>query len=125
MSDCTKTVSQEVEELERTLMRSADFEDPSVLGELISDDFVEFAKTGKILPKSVVMDYLINVKTTGDVPLDDFQVQRVTDDVYLITYCAVHPGGTGVRRSSLWKKENGKWQTIFHQGTTVPKEEMK
>jgi len=53
-------------------------------------------------------------------PLPDYSVQLVADNVALATYMSEVRYGDQVevgRRSSLWVKICGRWQLRFHQGT--------
>jgi hypothetical protein len=54
--------------------------------------------------------------------MKNFYVRQISSEVALVTYCAVIENSLGIEidslRSSIWKSTNGKWQILFHQGTT-------
>jgi hypothetical protein len=54
-----------------------------------------------------------------DLPLKDFQAERVDEEVALVTYVSVvqYEELEVGNRSSLWVKEDGDWRLRFHQGT--------
>ncbi|MFC3682423.1 nuclear transport factor 2 family protein [Hydrogenophaga luteola] len=49
---------------------------------------------------------------------DQHHLQRVGADVWLLTY-RLHQPGRVTRRMTLWRREAGHWQTVYHQGTVV------
>lgn len=46
----------------------------------------------------------------------DLAVDELADGIALVTYTL-----DGTWRSSIWIREDGRWQMRFHQGTTVSK----
>jgi glyoxylase I family protein len=56
--------------------------------------------------------------------MTDFRVLRMASDVALATY-RVHREANAQRpaadslRSSLWKRSQGRWRMVFHQGTPL------
>lgn len=83
------------------------------LDRLVSDQFVEYGSSGRVYTKPDVIAQMLaapNVK----VGVTDFQVLAVAGDVALATY------RTGASlRSSIWRRENGHWRILFHQGTPI------
>ena len=49
---------------------------------------------------------------------DQHHLQRVSEDVWLLTYRLRQPGRV-TRRMTLWRREAGRWQAVYHQGTVV------
>lgn len=91
------------------------------LGALLADEFREFVSTGQIYNKSQIID-LLRKAPTNDSSLTDFKAHLLAPDVALATFFYFR-GATQDRpaaksiRSSIWKRLNGRWQMVFHQGT--------
>jgi hypothetical protein len=50
--------------------------------------------------------------------LHNFEVHPLAPDVVLATYCSVNETRKQhTLRSSIWKRIDGRWQMVFHQGT--------
>jgi hypothetical protein len=54
--------------------------------------------------------------------LTEFKATMLSEHVALVTYRARrHPKGRAsavtTLRSSIWRRSNGQWQMVFHQGT--------
>ena len=98
---------------------------PDQVGDLLSDDFVEFGSSGGVFNKQQVIEALQQegpADPTIRLSLVDFIARRLASDVILVTYRTIQEGGPGTRqesrlRSSIWKLIEGRWQMIFHQGT--------
>ena len=48
----------------------------------------------------------------------DFHCQEVAPGTYLLTY-DLRQGDRLTRRSTLWRRVDGAWQIVYHQGTVV------
>ena len=51
--------------------------------------------------------------------VDDFAVQRIGTDVWLVTY-RLFEGERETRRCTVWRRVGGRWSAVYHQGTLVP-----
>jgi hypothetical protein len=99
---------------------------PDQVGDLLSDDFVEFGSSGGVFNKQQVIEALQQEgppDPTIRLSLVDFIARRLASDVILVTYRTIQEGGPGTRqesrlRSSIWKLIEGRWQMVFHQGTS-------
>ncbi|MFB6352095.1 MAG: hypothetical protein ABEN55_13805 [Bradymonadaceae bacterium] len=49
----------------------------------------------------------------------DFYCRQLGDDHYLLTYTLVDNGSRVTRRSSIWRRTEGRWTIVYHQGTIV------
>jgi hypothetical protein len=49
----------------------------------------------------------------------DFRCQRLSADVYLLTYTLLQGAKRLTRRMTLWKRTEEGWKIAFHQGTIV------
>lgn len=109
---------RELLQLESNLLSPEVRADPGRLDELLRDDFVEVGSTGRIYEKWLLIDMMSN-ETHGKVMIRDFSVRDLMANIALVSYRSVGTSGQ-VRRSSIWVKEFGRWQMVFHQGTRLP-----
>lgn len=100
---------------ERSLLSFSVRTSKEALNKLIADDFVEFGASGKIYNKQDVLDSLPS-ETARTYIIKDFKVKELGEDAALATYKIVEDGMQSLR-SSIWKKINGDFRMIFHQGT--------
>lgn len=49
----------------------------------------------------------------------DFDVVKISQDNYLITYVLIQDEDRVTRRSTIWRKQDDNWVIIYHQGTVV------
>lgn len=111
------TLHQVIQQLELSLLdpvtrRSADY-----LNKHIADEFVEFGASGKIYNKQDVIESLPFEKERK-FTVEDFSVKALSQDVVLATYKIIGDDATVASlRSSIWKRIDGEWQMVFHQGT--------
>ncbi len=86
------------------------------LGALIAEDFVEFGASGATRDAATVRAIIDSDPGGGEtVELADFVVDRLSDDVALVTYRLGPPRPTN--RSSVWVRHGGSWLVRFHQAT--------
>lgn len=98
------------------IRRSAD-----ELSRLLADDFREFGGSGRIFDKPQIIAALKN-QPAFELWLEDFQVVPLAADLALVTYlgnCRFPDSCKVLRslRSSIWRKRDGRWEVLFHQGT--------
>jgi hypothetical protein len=111
--------------LEEQLLKPEIRHSPDQVGDLLSDDFVEFGSSGGVFNKQQVIEALERegpADPTIRLSLADFIARGLASDVVLVTYRTIQEGGPGTRqdsrlRSSIWKLIEGRWQMVFHQGT--------
>jgi hypothetical protein len=85
------------------------------VGDLLSDDFMEFGASGRIYNKKQIIDLLQHEQGRGGQrSVKDFLARELAANVVLVTYRIVE---SRTIRSSIWKLTNGGWQMEFHQGT--------
>jgi hypothetical protein len=98
---------------------------PDKVGDLLSDDFVEFGSLGGVFNKQQVIEALAQEGPPDPairLSLVDFNARGFASDLILVTYRIIHEGGAGTRqdsrlRSSIWKLIEGRWRMVFHQST--------
>jgi hypothetical protein len=90
--------------------------------EVLADEFIEFGSSGRIFDKRQIIASL-QMEPTVHRSLRDFKTSVLAPGVVLVTYRAVRQGAPGEQpsyslRSSIWKSIDGRWQMLFHQGTS-------
>ena len=108
--------------LEERLLCSDIRQSAADLDALLADDFLEFGSSGRVYNKQQVIAAL-QQETPTAISLTDFRARRLAPEIVLVTYRAIRSGSTETPaayslRSSLWQVIDGRWQLIFHQGTT-------
>jgi hypothetical protein len=111
--------------LEEELLKPEVRHSPDQVGDLLSDDFVEFGSSGGVFNKQQVIEALEQEGPPDPsirLSLVDFVARGLASDVILVTYRIIQEGGPGTSqesrlRSSIWKLIEGRWQMVFHQGT--------
>jgi hypothetical protein len=97
------------------------------LDQLLADEFMEFGSSGRIYDKRQIIQTLV-ADPRSQMPrypaLRNVKVIWLGDDVALLTFRSTQTqAGTSARlyanRSSVWKRNGGRWQMVFHQGTRV------
>jgi len=83
---------------------------------LLADGFVEFGSSGRVWNKSSIIESMRREMEDQQVTVEDFAARELAPDVVLVTYISKKDVGSTLR-SSIWKRYEGKWQMIFHQGT--------
>lgn len=99
------------------------------LDQLLADEFMEFGASGKTYDKRQIIQSLI-ADPGSQMPrhpaLRNVKVIWLSDDVALLTFRSTQTqAGTADRlsanRSSIWKRNDGRWRMLFHQGTRIEK----
>ena len=106
--------------LEETLLRPEVRRDGVRVAKLLTDDFVEFGSSGRVLTKSEVVAELQLELAGSDFSVEDLCVKMLAREVALVTYIATRRGGEAALsslRSSIWRREGREWRMCFHQGT--------
>ena len=83
---------------------------------LLADAFIEFGSSGRVWNKTSVVASMRREKVDQPITVEDFAARELAPDVVLVTYISKKDAGSALR-SSIWKRHEGKWQMIFHQGT--------
>jgi hypothetical protein len=92
---------------------------------MTADDFWEIGASGQRYSRGYVLDVLEARLADPVDELDwesrDFHVRELAPDVYILTY-TLRQGGRLTRRSTIWRRADGDWKIVFHQGTVVAAE---
>ncbi|MGV1789197.1 nuclear transport factor 2 family protein [Rhizobium sp. A37_96] len=107
---------------------------PEATGNLLAEEFVEFGSSGTIYDdrNSLIASLAAEKSETPSPPIiaRDYAFQSISPDAVLVTYRSIRPAAEDrparhVLRSSIWRRIDGRWQMIFHQGTpTTPDDRM-
>jgi len=120
-------LAETIKQLEISLFQAATRNSTNELEKLLANDFKEFMASGGVYYKQ---DALIRLPSEEalQVSAGDFLVKKLTDKSALITYRSVYWRTTAAKqyslRSSIWQKNEGRWQMVFHQGTLCPPFEL-
>jgi hypothetical protein len=90
---------------------------------ILADDFFEFGRSGKIYSRKETL-YILLQKIDAVVPLQNFKLHYISDDVVQTTYISEVTYDNEkqfANRSSIWVKKTDRWNLYFHQGTPVEK----
>ena len=101
-------------DLETSLHRRSVRNSPDAVAALLSDDFVEFGRSGRVYDKLRTVELLSGDDNELMPEVRDFQVRPLSHYVVLVTYRS----GFALR-SSIWRLSAGKWRMAFHQGTAT------
>jgi hypothetical protein len=115
------TVDAQLRHLEEQLFQPEVRSSSERLAALLAEDFVEFGSSGRVFNKKQIMAALAK-ETPTKRSLTDFEATMLSEDVALVTYRATRRSNGGAStvhtlRSSIWRRSNGQWQMVFHQGT--------
>lgn len=117
-------VGPALESLERSLLEPELRRSAEAVGELLADDFVEVGADGSLYDKAGIIAVLQKSPAPKTL-LTDFKAMELSSDVYLVTFnysresTSERPAAKSFR-SSVWKRADGRWRMVFHQGTTCP-----
>ena len=119
----TDQLKNYLKSLEQKLLLRETRKNPHELEKIIADKFFEIGSSGKIWNKKTVIEALNNEPQT-DISMTDFRFTLLSENVALINYTSHHKQNNDnpsfkSLRTSVWKKFNGNWKIIFHQGTPV------
>ena len=113
----------QIKSLEERLLKPEVRTSLDALIRLLADEFVEFCSSGRIANKQQVIKGLLR-QSARHFSISDFRTRVLTPDVVLATYrvtCKIDATDTATEslRSSIWKFQDGRWQMVFHQGTST------
>ena len=119
--DADFSLKAHLRQLEELLTKPEIRKSPADLARLLADDFREFGGSGRIFDKQQIIAALQDQKQC-ELSLHDFRAVHLAPEVVLVTYrgTAQFAGSATAMyslRSSIWRRQNGKWEVVFHQGT--------
>jgi hypothetical protein len=94
----------------------------------ICDEFWEVGASGSIYTKQEVIEILTeryNDSHYQDIwETSNFELTKIATDNHLLTYQLVQNKIRYTRRSTIWRKCNGQWKILYHQGTVIENVEV-
>jgi hypothetical protein len=85
-------------------------------------DFFEVGASGRVYGRDFVLDVVARRWADGAVEDDlrgrDFHCRELAPDLYQLSY-ALAQGDRDTRRTSLWRRVDGRWRILHHQGTVI------
>ncbi len=114
--DTPEQDAAEVIELECQLLSEQTRRDPEALDRLLHPAWREIGASGRLVSRAEVLKGLAPAAAT----LEVIEVSRPAPDVLMLLWRASSPVRGSSLRSSLWTREHGRWQQLFHQGTVEP-----
>ena len=117
------TLSEQLRKLEASMAKPEIRHSPEQLDRLLADDFREFGGSGRVFNKGQIIETLQN-QPPLEIWLDEFQVKCLSAELALVTYRGHYKFTDSEKvshslRSSIWRKRDGRWEVVFHQGTPV------
>ena len=91
--------------------------------EMMTDPgFWEVGASGRRYSREFCIDNTVK-RYAGDYEDDwetrDFHLRQLAGDCYLLTYTLIENGLRVTRRSTIWRRTEGRWTIVYHQGTIV------
>jgi len=118
--NASPTIEAQLRYLEEQLLLPEVSQSTKRVAALLADDFVEFGSSGRVFGKKQILALLSN-ETPVKRSLSRFESIALSENIVLVRYRATRRIGRGrsVRslRSSIWRRTNGQWRMVFHQGT--------
>jgi len=111
---------EKLRELEESMWRPETRFDKKYMERTLSPDFFEFGRSGCIYRREDTLAAPVQ-EINAKLPLRDFKVHRIADNVVLVTYVGIIEGDKVLigNRSSIWVETSEGWRLRFHQGTAV------
>jgi hypothetical protein len=85
-------------------------------------EFREFGRSGAEYSRAQIIEHLLSETNVARVHAQRFAILELAPSVVLLTYKSAYISSSGqlerhANRSSIWRREVGGWQMVFHQGT--------
>lgn len=89
----------------------------------ICDEFWEVGASGNVYTKQDVIETLLKRYNDPDYQdiweVKDFELTKIAPNNYLLTYILIQDKTRVTRRSTIWRRINGDWKILYHQGTVI------
>lgn len=94
-----------------------DFRRSPEAGTLLDADFREFGSSGRVWDRASILAMLSQDDAAPPL-VADVDGTALSPDIVLVTYRSDRPGRSTLR-SSIWRRRDGRWSLVFHQGTVA------
>lgn len=89
----------------------------------LCDEFWEVGASGNVYTKQDVIETLLDRYNNPDYQdiweAKGFELTKIAPDNYLTSYILIQDKTRVTRRSTLWRRINGDWKILYHQGTII------
>lgn len=119
----SKDLLQELLDLETSLHRPEIRRSRAHVERLLAFEFVEFGRSGRAYDRRSIIEALVSEASDSNdtLPLvSDIGGILLAEDCVLLTYRSSRISveySIETLRSSIWKRIDGTWRMVFHQGT--------
>lgn len=83
---------------------------------LLDPGFREVGASGRVWTRDEIVRQLVDAVDEPPVEATDLAATEVAPDVVLVTF---QTGPRRAHRTSLWRRVDGQWRLLHHQGTPV------
>jgi hypothetical protein len=113
MSNTSNSIALRLKKLEEDLLQNETRKDREAVAALLTDDFCEFGRSGRVFSKPETIQAL-QKEESAQISIVDFCLRSLATGIALVTYRAVKQGEAGREmrtslRSSVWVIRDGKW----------------
>lgn len=119
-----QALTAELRALEERLLRPEVRKSAAELAALLDDEFREIGASGRSYTKAQVLEALGREPETR-FEAGGFAATALGADAALLTFRVARLTADGGRveslRSSIWRRRDGRWRLLFHQGTPAPR----
>ena len=88
----------------------------------MADDYWQVGASGRRYSRAAILEHLARrpaqLADESGWRCSEHALRALGEDTYLLTYC-LSQGERVSRRSTLWRRRNGRWQILYHQGSLV------
>jgi ribonuclease HI len=109
--------AEQVIALERSLLTDEVLGDPAAVAALLHPQWSEVGRSGRLWSRQELLDEIGPLEEEAS--LDVISCMPVGPDAMLLVWRSLTDSGSTLR-SSLWVREKGHWQQLYHQGTPEP-----
>ena len=92
---------------------------PSLVAELLHEDFIEYGSSGRRWTRDEIVHELSSDSVATRIATFDLTGSELADDVALVTYRSSRDG-CEAWRSSIWIRQDGRCRMLLHQATPIP-----
>lgn len=118
------SLALEIKQMELTLLHTDMQAQPSLIDELLAEEFEEIGNDGCTQSRQSVVEWLMSKDNQLKWTLEDFRIKCLSNDLVMAIYrtntkhhmAEKHKGSI---RSSIWRRRGDSWEIIFHQATKL------
>jgi hypothetical protein len=108
-----------VVELELALLEPEVRRDARQVEELLDHDYREIGASGRLWTREETLEALALEQDDGAPEVEELHAVELAEGLVLLTYLSDR-AGRRVRRSSIWRRADGRWRLVHHQGSELP-----